>query len=80
MDSIHWIIEKARQFQKNICFTNYVKAFSCVDHNKFCEILKEMGIPDPLTCLLRTLFAGQVAIVRTEHEISDWFQTGKGVY
>ena len=79
MDSIRWIIEKARQFQKSICFTDYAYAFSCVEHNKLWKILKEMGIPDPLICLLRTLYAGQTAIVRTGHETSDWFQTGKGV-
>ena len=64
---IHWIIEKARAFQKNIsfCFTDYTKAFHCVDHNKLWNILQEMGIPDHLTCLLRNLYAGEEAIVRT---------------
>ena len=57
--NIHWIIEKAREFQKNFCFINYTKAFDCVDHNKLCKILKEMGIPDHLICLLRNLYAGQ---------------------
>ena len=72
---------KAREFQKNIyfCFINYAKAFDCVDHNKLWEILKEMGIPDHLTCLLRNLYAGQEATVRTGHGTTDWFQIGKGV-
>ena len=67
---IHWIIKKAREFQKNIyfCFIDYAKAFDCVDHNKLWKILKEMGIPDRLTCLLRNLYAGQEATVRTGHE------------
>jgi len=67
--NIHWIIEKAREFQKNIyfCFINYTKAFDCVDHNKLRKILKEMGIPDHLTCLLRNLYAGQEATVRSGH-------------
>ena len=79
--NIRWIIEKAREFQKNIyfCFIDYAKAFDCVDHNKLWEILKEMGIPDHLTCLLRNLYAGQEATVRTGHGTTDWFQTGKGV-
>ena len=79
--NIHWIIEKAREFQKNIylCFIDYAKAFNCVDHNKLWEILKEMGIPDHLTCLLRNLHAGQEATVRTGHGTTDWFQIGKGV-
>ena len=66
---IHWIIEKAREFQKNIyfCFMDYAKTFDCVDHNKLWTILKEMGIPDHLTCLLRSLYAGQEATVRTGH-------------
>ena len=78
---IHWIIKKAREFQKNIyfCFIDYAKAFDCVDHNKLWKILKEMGIPDHLTCLLRNLYAGQEAKVRTEHGTTDWFQIGKGV-
>ena len=74
-----WIIKKAREFQKNICFTDYAKAFDCVDHNKLWEILQEMGIPDHLTCLLRNLYAGQEAAVRTGHGKTDWFQVGKGV-
>ena len=79
--NIHWIIEKAREFQKNIyfCFIDYAKAFGCVDHNKPWKILKEMGIPDHLTCLLRNLYAGQEATVRTGHGRTDWFQIGKGV-
>ena len=79
--NICWIMEKAREFQKNIyfCFIDYAKAFDCVDHNKLRKILKEMGIPDHLTCLLRNLYAGQEATVRTGHETTDWFQTGKGV-
>ena len=79
--NIHWIIEKAREFQKNIyfCFIDYAKAFDCVDHNKLWKILKEIGIPDHLTCLLRNLYAGQEATVRTGHGITDCFQIGKGV-
>ena len=79
--NICWIMEKAREFQKNIyfCFIDYAKAFYCVDHNKLWNILKEMGIPDHLTCLLRNLFAGQEATVRTGHGTTDWFQIGKGV-
>ena len=75
------IIEKTRQFQKNIyfCFTDYAKAFNSVDHNKLWKILKEMGIPHNLTCLLRNLYAGQEATVRTEHGTTDWIQIGKGV-
>ena len=75
----HWIIEKAREFQKNIyfCFTDYTKAFDYVDHNKLQKILQEMGIPDHLTCLLRNLHAGQEATVRTGHGTTDWFQLGK---
>ena len=78
---ILWIIEKAREFQKNIhfCFIDYDKAFDYVDHNKLWKILKEMGIPDHLTRLLRNLYAGQEAIVRTRHGTTDWFQIGKGV-
>ena len=76
---IHWIIEKARKFQKNICFIDYTKAFDYVDHNKLWKILKEMGIPDHLTCLLRNLYAGQEATVRSGHGTRDWFQIGKGV-
>ena len=73
------IIERARQFQKNIyfCFIDYAKAFDCVDHNKLWHILKEMGIPDHLTCLLRHLYAGQEATVRTGHGTTDCFQLGK---
>ena len=79
--NIRWIIEKAREFQKNIyfCFIDYVKAFDCVDHNKLWKILQEMGIPDHLTCLLRNLYAGQEATVRIGHRTMDWFQIGKGV-
>ena len=77
--NIHWIIEKAREFQKNICFIDYTKAFVCVDYNKLWKILKEMGIPDHLTCLLRNLYSGQEATVRTRHGTTDWFQIGKGV-
>ena len=75
------IIKKAREFQKNIyfCFVYYAKAFDCVDHKKLWKILKEMGIPDHLTCLLRNLYAGQEATVRTGHGTTDWFQIGKGV-
>ena len=71
--NIHWIMEKAREYQKNICFIDYAKAFDCVDHIKLWEILKEMGIPDHLTCLLRNLYVGQEATVRTGHGIADWF-------
>ena len=79
--NIRWIIEKSREFQKNIyfCFIDYAKALDCVDHNKLWKILKEMGIPDHLTCLLRNLYAGQEATVRTGHGKTDWFQTGKGI-
>jgi len=77
--NIRWIIEKATEFQKNICFTDYAKAFDCVDHNKLLKNLKEMGIPDHLTCLLRNLYAGQEATVRTGHGTIDWFRIGKGV-
>ena len=80
--NICWIIEKAREFQKNIylCFTDYAKAFDCVDHNKLWKIPKEMGIPDHLTCLLRNLYAGQEATVRTGHGTRDWLPIGKGVH
>ena len=79
--NIHWIIEKAREFQKNIyCFLDYAKAFDCVDHNKLWKTLKEMEIPDHLTCLLRNLYAGQEATVRTVHGTTYWFQIGKGVH
>ena len=79
---IRWVIEKARESQKNIyfCFIDYAKAIDCVDHNKLGKILKVMGIPDPLTCLLRNLYAGQEATVRTGHGTKDWFQIGKGVH
>ena len=80
--NICWIIEKAREFQKNIYFyfIDYAKTFDCVDHNKLRKILKEMGTPDHLTCLLRNLYAGQEATVRTGHGKTDWFQIGKGLY
>ena len=80
--NISWIIEKAREFQKNIyfCFIDYAKAFDYVDHSKLWKILKEMGIPDHLTCLLRNLYAGQEATVRTRHGAMDWFRIGKGVW
>ena len=79
--NIHWIFEKARKFQKNIyfCFIDYAKAFDYVDHNKLWKILKEMGIPDHLICLLRNLYAGQEATVRTGHRTMDWFKIGKRV-
>ena len=78
---ICWIIKKAREFQKNIYFwfIDYANSFDCLDHNKLWKILKEMGIPDHLICLLRNLYAGQEAIVRTGHGTTDWFQIGKGV-
>ena len=80
--NICWIIEKTREFQKNIyfCFIDYAKAFDWVDHNKLWKFLKEMGIPDHLTCLLRNLHAGQEATVRTGHGTTDWFQIGRGVH
>ena len=79
--NICWIIKKAREFQKNIffCFIDYAKAFDCVDHKKLWKILKEMGIPGHLTCLLRNLYAGKEATVRTRHGKTDWLQIGKGV-
>ena len=79
--NISWVIEKAREFQKNInfCFIDYAKAFDCVDHNKLWKFLKQMGIPDHLTCL-RNLFAGQKATVRTGRGKTDWFQKRKGVH
>ena len=79
--NIHWIIAKAREFQKNIyfCFTDYTKAFDCVDHNKLWKILQEMGLPDHLTFLLRNLYTGQEATIRSWHGTTDWFQIGKGV-
>ena len=78
--NICWVIEKPREFQKNIyfCFIDYAKAFDCVDHNKLWKILQEVGIPDHLTCLLRNLYAGQEATVRTGHGTTDWFL--KAVY
>ena len=80
--NIRWIMEKAREFQKNIyfCFIDYAKAFDCVDHNKLWIILKEMGIPDHLTCPLRNVYAGQKTTVRTGHRTMDWLQIGKGVH
>ena len=79
--NIHWIIKKAREFQKTIyfCFIDYAKVFGCVDHNKLWKILKELGTPDHLTCLLRNLYAGQETTVRTGHGTADWFQIGKRV-
>ena len=79
--NIHWIIKRARKFQKNIYlgFINYAKGFDCVDHNKLWKILQEMGIPDHPTCLLRSLYAGQEVTVRTRHGTTHWFQIGKGV-
>ena len=80
--NINWIIEKAREFEKNIyfCFIDYAKAFDCVDHNKPWKILKELGVSDQLTCLLRNLYAGQEATVKTERGTTDWFQIRKGVH
>jgi len=80
--NIRWIIKKAREFQKNIyfCFIDYAKAFDCVDHDKLGKILQEMGTPDHLTCLLRNLYAGQEATVRTGYGTADWFQIGKWEY
>ena len=80
--NIHWIIEKAREFQKYIyfCFIDYTKAFDYVDHNKLWKILQEMAIPDHLTCLLKNLYTGQEATIRTRHGTTDWFQIGKGVH
>ena len=79
--NICWIIKKAKEFQKNInfCFNDYVKAFDYVDHNKLWQVLKEMGISDHLTCLLRNLHAGQKATVKTRNGTTDWFQIGRGV-
>ena len=79
--NIHWIMEKAREFQKSIyfCFIDYAKAFDCVDHNKLWKILQEMGIPDHLICLLRNLYPGQEAIVKIGHGMTGWFQIEKGV-
>ena len=79
--NIHWIMEKARDFQENInfCFIDYAKTFDCVDHNKLWKILQETGIPDHLTCLLRSLYVGQEGTVRTGHGTTGWFQIEKGV-
>ena len=77
--NICWITEKAREFPKNICFIDYAKAFDCVDYNKLWKILQEMGIPDHLTCLLRNLYAGQEATVRTLYGTTGWFKIWKGV-
>ena len=79
ISNIRWIIEKAREFQKNIYFIDYAKAFDYVDHNKLWKILKDMGIPDHLSFLLRNLCVGQEATVKTGHGTTDWFQIGKGV-
>ena len=81
IDNICWVIKKAREFQKNIyfCFINYAKVFDCVDHNKLWKILQEMGIPDHLTCLLKNLYSGQEATIRTGRGTMDWFKTGKEV-
>ena len=78
--NIHWVIKKARVFQENIYSIYYAKTFDCMGHNKLYKILQEMGIPDHLTCLLRNLYAGQAATVRTRHGTTDWFQIGKGVH
>ena len=77
--NVCWIIEKTKEFQENICFIDCIKASDYVDHKKLWKILKEMGIPDHLTCLMRNLYGGQEAIVRTGHGTTDWFKTGKGV-
>ena len=81
ISNIRWIIKKAREFQKNIyfCFIDYTKAFDCVDHNKLWKTLEEMGIPNHLTCLLRNLYAGQEATIRTGHGTMDWLQVRKGI-
>ena len=80
--NIYWIIKKAREFQKNIyfCFVDYAKAFDCVNHKKLWKILKEMGLPEHFTCLLRNVYAGQEATVRTGHGITNRFQIGKGIH
>ena len=78
--NIHWIIEKAREFQKNICFIDYANAFESVDHNKLWKILQVMGMLDHLTCLLSSQYAGQEATVRTGNGTTDWFQIGKGIH
>ena len=79
--SIHWVIKKAREFQKNIylCFIDYMKAFDCIDHDKLWKALREMGIPDHLTCLLRNLYAGQEATVKTLYGTTDWFKIERRV-
>ena len=79
--NIHWIMEKARKYQESIyiCFIDYAKAIDCVYHNKLWKIIKEMGIPDHLTCLLRNLYTGQEAAVRTRHGKMDWFKIGRGI-
>ena len=79
--NICWIMEKVREFQKTIyfCFIDHAKAFDCVNHNELCKIIKEMGIPDYLTCLLRNLYADQEATLRTSHGTTEWFRTRKGV-
>ena len=79
ISNIHWITEEAREFQKNIyfCFSDYTKAFDCVNHNKLWKILKEMGVPDHLTCLLISLYVGQEVTIRAGHGRTDWFKTGK---
>ena len=79
LSTFHWTIEIAREFQENICFIDYTKAFDCVDYNKLWKILKEMGIPGPLTCLLKNLYAGQETTVKMRHGKTGWFQIGKGV-
>ena len=76
----HWITEKAREFQKNICFIDYAKAFDYVGHNQLWNILQEMGIPDHITCLLRNLYARQEVTIRTGHRTTDWFQIRIGVH
>ena len=82
ISNIHWIVKKAKLFQKNVyfCFIDYARAFDCVDHNKLWKILKEMGISEHLTWLLRNLYAGQEAIIRSGHGTTDWFQIRKGVH
>ena len=80
ISNMHWITEKAREFQKNTCLIEHAKAFDYVDHNKPWKILQEMGIPDHLTCLLRNLYAGQETTVQTGHGTTEWFQIGKGVH
>ena len=78
--NIHWIIKKARKFQENICFIDYAKAFDCGDHSKLWKILKGMGTPDHLTCLMKNLYAVHEVTVRTGHGTTDWFKIGKGVH